>query len=38
MMVGFNILDTENKSFFEFDQERYKSGKDLDIQMDESMN
>ena len=38
MMVGFNIRDTERKSFVEFDQDMDKSGKDLDVEMDESVN
>jgi hypothetical protein len=38
MMVGFNRFDTDPRSFVEFDQDRNNSGKDLDVDMDESVN
>jgi len=38
MMIGFNILDTDQTYFLEFDQDNNYSGKALDVQMDESLN
>jgi hypothetical protein len=38
MMVGLNIRDSERKSFVEFDRDMDKSGKDLDVEMDETVN